>query len=517
VNHPPKLSLAEHYHDRTKYHPETIGRGGVAIDWDRPPETFKTYQIGTTIELQPYLKRESENLEASDHFLRRLSRLLYLTYGVTAKMQGMGSQVFYLRTAPSAGGLYPAEIYLISRGMPDLPAGLYNYQVKTHSLHRFWESDVWPGLQTSCIWHPSLETTRLAIVTTAVFFRSFWRYHDRAYRRIYLDTGHLLGNLELASSLNDYRVHAIGGFRDQALNDLLYLDGEREAATAVFALADRYDLAQDLPSYATALPSGVKTDYPDLAEGHLLAHLHQASEIDTEPRFGWETIATNLPSIHNRSYDLPFCTKVSTDTPPIDWGLEASDLERSIVNRRSCRRYSPKPISIGDLKAILDFAYHPERYHLWALDPAPDYFDLPSIRTFVAVSHVEDLEAGCYYYAPEADELRQIRFKNFRRELHFLALNQDLARDAGAVIFHTADLGQAIARYGDRAYRYLHLDAGHLGQRLNLAAVAIGLGASGIAGFFDDHVNEVLGIPPAEAVLYLTTIGQPFGRDDSDR
>jgi SagB-type dehydrogenase family enzyme len=85
------------------------------------------------------------------------------------------------------------------------------------------------------------------------------------------------------------------------------------------------------------------------------------------------------------------------------------------------------------------------------------------------------------------------------------------------VIFHTADLGQAIARYGDRAYRYLHLDAGHLGQRLNLAAVAIGLGASGIAGFFDDHVNEVLGIPPAEAVLYLTTIGQPFGRDDSDR
>jgi len=513
MNDSPHRSIAEHYHDRTKYHPETLGQGGGAIDWDRPPETFKTYQIGTTIELKPYLQRESEDLDTNDLLWRRLSRLLYLTYGVTAKMQGMGSQTFYLRTAPSAGGLYPAEIYLISRGTTDLPAGLYNYQVRTHSLHRFWDSDAWPGLQAACLWHPALETTRLAIVTTAVFFRSSWRYHDRAYRRIYLDTGHLLGNLELASSLNDYRIHAIGGFRDRALNDLLYLDGEREGATAVLALADRYDITQDLPTYATALPSGVTTNYPELSEGHLLEALHQAGAIDSEPRLGWETIATTLPPIDNTGYDLPFCTKISTDTPPIDWGIEAADLERSIIRRRSCRRYSTQPISSGDLKAILDFAYHPERYHLWALDSAPDYFDRPSIRTFVAVSHVDGLEVGCYYYAAEADELRQIRFKNFRRELHFLALNQDLARDAGAVVFHTADLQQAVARYGDRAYRYLHLDAGHLGQRLNLAAVAIGLGASGIAGFFDDQVNEVLGIPPAEAVLYLTTIGQPFSRD----
>ena len=65
------------------------------------------------------------------------------------------------------------------------------------------------------------------------------------------------------------------------------------------------------------------------------------------------------------------------------------------------------------------------------------------------------------------------------------------------------------ARWGDRAYRYLHLDAGHLGQRLNLAAIYLRLGVSGIAGFFDDHVNDVLGIPPDEAVLYITTIGQP--------
>jgi SagB-type dehydrogenase family enzyme len=77
------------------------------------------------------------------------------------------------------------------------------------------------------------------------------------------------------------------------------------------------------------------------------------------------------------------------------------------------------------------------------------------------------------------------------------------------VVFHTADLKAAIAAYGDRAYRYLHLDAGHLGQRLNLAAIHLGLGVSGIGGFFDDQVNQVLSIPDEEAVLYITTLGRP--------
>jgi nitroreductase len=53
------------------------------------------------------------------------------------------------------------------------------------------------------------------------------------------------------------------------------------------------------------------------------------------------------------------------------------------------------------------------------------------------------------------------------------------------------------------------MDAGHLGQRLNLAAVHLNLGVSGIGGFFDDQVNELLSIPNDEAVLYITVLGRP--------
>ncbi|MBF2020249.1 MAG: SagB/ThcOx family dehydrogenase [Hydrococcus sp. C42_A2020_068] len=503
-----QTSIATHYHERTKYHPETIASKNKALDWANQPSPFKEYKIGNAIDLKPYLSEErGTSSEPSDRNWRRLSRLLFCSYGLTAKLPTMGAPV-YLRAAPSAGGLYPAEVYLISRGTPLLGAGLYNYQPQNHSLIHFWASEVWNDLQAACFWHPALENTQLAIVTTAIFYRSAWRYEDRAYRRIFLDTGHLLGNIELASAMNDYRPHLIGGFRDRAMDALLYLDPEQEGVITVIPLADLLDIRQHLPSGTTALASDIQTQYPEIPDGDLLGYFHQATEIDrAEPPAPPERVEEAI-SLEDK-YNFPFCLKISTKTNPIDWGERLSELESTILRRRSTRAYTGEELTLEELKALLNFTYHPEDYIDQGLDLSPDYFDLDLIETFVAVSGVTRLEEGCYYYAPKAQELRQIRFKNFRRELHFLCLGQELGRDAAAVVFHTADLQKAVAKYGDRAYRYLHMDAGHLGQRLNLAAIHLNLGASGIGGFFDDQVNEVLGIPEDEAVIYITTLGRP--------
>ena len=510
------ISLAQHYHDRTKYDPETLRtKAQQSLDWSRQPSPFKDYKIGTSIELRSYIEQHpsvvSEHPDADPdatlEFWQRLSRFLYYSYGITGVIP-TADEPHYLRSSPSAGGLYPAELYLISRGTPLLKAGLYNYQAQSHSLMHFWDNEVWTALQSSCFWHPALEATQLALVITGVFERSAWRYQDRAYRRIFLDSGHLLGNLELAGSINDFRPHTISGFCDQAMNDLLYLDDQLESTLAVLPLADLQHLNQHLSRHQSALPSTMTRSYSTrIPDGQLLDSLHQATQIPMHDRAVVWTQPDPLPDRSDK-YNFPFCLKIDMTSRPIVWETHLTGLEETLLKRRSTRSYSGADITLNELKAMLDFTYHPEHYIEQNLDAAPDYCDLNRVETFIAVSGVTGLESGCYYYAPHLQELRQIRFKNFRPELHFLCLGQELGRDAVAVIFHTADLTAAIDQWGDRAYRYLHLDAGHLGQRLNLAAIRLGLGISGIAGFFDDEVNQVLGIPEDEAVLYITTIGR---------
>jgi SagB-type dehydrogenase family enzyme len=195
---------------------------------------------------------------------------------------------------------------------------------------------------------------------------------------------------------------------------------------------------------------------------------------------------------------------------PFAWeGLLAS----TIARRRSTRAFSGEALTRAELATLLEFTYRPDLMAASGIHEShPRYFAPELLETFVAVNDVEGLDPGCYHYSPARRELRQIRFTALRREVRYLALGQDLAGQASAVVFHTADLPRAVDAFGDRAYRYLHLDAGHLGERLNLAAIRMGLGVSGIGGFFDDQVNDMLGIPEREAVLYLTTLGRPRTR-----
>ena len=376
-----RASIAQHYHDRTKYDPETIRAKGHPLDWSQQPIAYKNYQIGTTFDLKPYLPRQSAEISAS--WWQRLSRLLYASYGLTGTIPQIGEPI-YLRAAPSAGGLYPAEIYLISRGTPTLPAGLYNYQAKTHSLLHFWADEVWTALQSACFWNPLLEGTQLAIVITAVFARSAWRYQDRAYRRIFLDTGHLLGNLELAGSVTDFRPHLLGGFADQAVNDLLYLDGVQEGAIAVLPLADRREVNQNLALTRTALPAVTQTDYPRLGDGDLLQYFHQATQIaNADVKVDWRQ--RREPDAPVDNYNFPFCLKVPMATMAINWGDQLTGLEATLLKRRSTREYSGAAITLAELKAVLDFTYQPQNYIEQALDDAPDYFELGLVETFIAV------------------------------------------------------------------------------------------------------------------------------------
>ena len=102
------------------------------------------------------------------------------------------------------------------------------------------------------------------------------------------------------------------------------------------------------------------------------------------------------------SINLSFCEKIPTSTTPIYWGERFRGLSETIYKRRSTRAYSGEDLTFNEVKALLDFTYQPQNYIDQSLDRHPDYFDLNLIETFIVVSGVKGLEAGCYYYAPKS-------------------------------------------------------------------------------------------------------------------
>jgi SagB-type dehydrogenase family enzyme len=326
---------------------------------------------------------------------------------------------------------------------------------------------------------------------------SAWRYGERAYRRILLDTGHLLGNATLAARALGLRTTLTAAFCDEQLNTLLRVDPHQEGALAVVSL--HAPGPGERPTWA-ALPSPTSTM---VSEPPLLNALHQASVLPRErPRAvpHGEDQADDLEIRYGLRGGVPLPIPTSTSR------LTSAPLE-AILRRRSTRRYRRGTMSLAGLARVLAYAYHPERL---ALGEQPA-FDRSLLMTFVAALSVDGLATGVYYYAPHSNELRLLRAECSRDAVQYLCLGQELGGDATAVVFHTADLERAVRRQGERAYRYLHLDAGMLGERLDLAALADGLGASGIGGFFDDQVTKLLGIPEEQAVVYITTLGIPAG------
>lgn len=491
----PALSVAETYHEATKYTAAGLQGGGHRLDFSKQPAPFKRYPQAPCLELAARLPdgdelesdgalaawRDAQDVER-EKGLASVSHWLFFTAGVTGVVPYAETPLL-LRAAPSAGGLYPTEVYLVARAHAGLEDGLYHYGPEGHELARLFRGDAMARLTAACFEHPALAAADLALVFTGVFERSAWRYQDRAYRRVLLDTGHVWGNAALYAPLIGRTAHPVGGFDDAALAELLFLDPAEEGALLVLAAAPGAEAASAGP---TAL-AGPWTPARPMKEGTQLAALHQAGAMRAPAEPAPARPAAGLPRF-GAAAPLPAPEPLMSDR-----------LGPTILRRRSCREYSGEGFGPGELSTCLAFA------EAGAPRLAPEL-----LKTYVVVHDVAGLEPGCYAYEPEAHALRQTRFMPLRKEAKHLALGQSLAGDAAAMVVHTVDLAEAVRRYGDRAYRYVHLDAGFLGERLNLAAVRQGLGASGIGGFFDDEVNGLLGLPEREAVVYLTTLGVPM-------
>lgn len=116
---------------------------------------------------------------------------------------------------------------------------------------------------------------------------------------------------------------------------------------------------------------------------------------------------------------------------------------------------------------------------------------------------------GVLHYVPNDHSARVTSDIDLRRTLSEAALGQESVADAPAVFVVCGVFARTEAKYGDRAERYVHLEAGHVGQSILLQAGALGLAGVPVGAFDDAAVREVLGLPADHAPLYLIPIGHP--------
>ena len=101
-----------------------------------------------------------------------------------------------------------------------------------------------------------------------------------------------------------------------------------------------------------------------------------------------------------------------------------------------------------------------------------------------------------------------MRAGDFRREVFDAAVSQEMVLHTGLVLVLTGIFARVHFKYVDRSYRYMLLEAGHLGQNVYLAATALGLAPCGIGAYFDDDLNRLLGVDGREeATVYLLAVG----------
>jgi SagB-type dehydrogenase family enzyme len=467
------------------------------LDWDTKPFPFKVYTDAPAVALP----REVDSLQTATLAalagegpppvarltLGALTSLLYFTAGVTKAKRYAGGGEILFRAAASTGALYQTEVYVVAGEVDGLEPGLYHFSPGDFMLRRLRAGDVRHALAEAAA-DPELSRRACTLVLTAIYWRNTWKYQARGYRHLFWDSGTMLANALAAAPALGLVARVVAGFVDDAVNALLGLDPAHEAALELLPVGPETTAA---PPTATLEPiahavlplSRSEVDYPALREARAASSLADPAAVRA-----WRAGRPPAPS-------APAAPTTVLPPPDLAAGRGLGD---TIQRRGSTRRFAPTPLSAAQLGAALWAAARPT-----ALDVAGGVVDL-----YLVVNAIDSVASGAYRYDAAGHALELLSRGDYRRQSAFLTLEQPLGGEAAAVIYFLAPLDDVLARFGDRGYRLVNLEAGIAGGRAYLAAYALGFGASGLT-FYDDEVVRFFS-PRAQGLdaIFVTALGR---------
>lgn len=190
-------------------------------------------------------------------------------------------------------------------------------------------------------------------------------------------------------------------------------------------------------------------------------------------------------------------------------------LEEAIQRRRSMREFSGEPLSLDELSRLLFFGNGITKTEalseeiVLSLRASPSAGALYPIEIYPVVFRVAGLQEGVYHYDVQGHSLELLSPGQYKDFMYEASHQQEMVLQSSAVFVMTAIFDRTRVKYGERGYRYVLLDAGHIAQNLYLECTALGLGCATIGGFVDDDVNSLLGVDGLlESVVYMAVVGR---------
>ena len=511
------------YHRASKHTPESVGRLTPNVTLAGRPNPYRSFPGLPTVPLSTQvldlpisavsLMRDGLGAVPESHVsppqnLKTLSTWLFMAYGITSERK-FGADPCRLRACPSAGALYPCELYVAAFSIDGIEPGLYSFNPRQFSLVRLRDGAY--TLAQIKRGRPELAFLRSvpgALLVSTIFCRSTWKYRQRGYRVALLDCGHLIGNA----------VAAANGLGIQTMTRLKLNDSTtRELIGA--PLEPTYDQAESVQAmivWADGATCPIQRDASERSSSASAPPL----EIAREPLSAAVTPYGSVIAVHQDCVApgipvreiRPPLTELSPmpATHPLNElriGEEIAgtgSMRKVLLGRRSARDFLPAPISRDRLLTINRSGFRTGTFV--PIHPDGSYVGL--VRPFWFIQDVSGIGSGIWYYHPPLDRWTQLKTGAHRDEIRTLCLGQEKCAKAAAVCVMVSHLKALTSGAGPDAYRLAHLEAGVAAQRLSLAAAACEVAACPIISFYDDELRHFLGLQNTGLeVLYAVAFG----------
>jgi len=542
------ISYAINYHEATNHSEISLMTSRYRLDWNNRPMPFKvytdnlfTYNLPTDFPIPTMnaiksicngyynhnsgIISDSNVLRNGNITLKDLSEILFFSAGITREMR-YNYGTYYMRAASATGALYPIELYIVCRDLsPNLKAGVYHFCPAEFNLTEIRSGDYLTQLSAATGNNSNILNSQISIIFTSFAWRNAWKYQARSYRHWYWDSGVIAANLLAVTTSMRLSAELVMGFVDDALNNLLRLEKQKEATIVMAAINTRSSLEkveikntkkveeiQRIPNLpvlkVVPLSKSGEIDYFEIWR------LHQASKLDNKNEVKeWvksydhntdETVSKASNMKHESSNNT---IKISSEhlsfKESISSNCSVAGLGETILRRGSTRRFTVVPIPFSILSVILSCV---------TTGTPMDFLRKGDtlIDIYLIANGIDNLPRGGYFFNSKLNSLEVLKRHVSREMSGYLCLGQSLFSDASAVLFLMCNLKNILDVLGNRGYRAAQFEAGVIAGKIYLSAYAQGIGASG-STFFDEAVTEFFS-PHAENKNSMIAIG--IGRPD---